>query len=92
MENIQNGGQKTIVVYCYRYTWQTRDGKLCVKYVTDVPSGLEAFERALKNDTNIVNAMAEYVNEVNFAFLHYTREVKKEIKEEEEQDYEKVQS
>lgn len=79
-----NKNKNTVVVYTYRYTWQTRDGELCVKYITDVPQGLDAFETALKKDDNIVNAMAEYVNEVNFAFLHYTREVKKVKKEDEE--------
>lgn len=74
----------TIVVYTYKYTWQTRDGNLCVKFVTDIPAGHKAFEDAIKNDANIVKAMTEYVNEINFAFINYTREVKniKEVDEE----------
>lgn len=76
MEKVTNNVNPTIVVYTYKYTWQTKDGKLCVKFITDVPSGHAQFEKALRNDSNIESALAEYISEVNFAFINLVRSIK----------------
>lgn len=78
--------QDTIVVYTYRYIWKTKDGKLCVKFVTDVNEAHAVFQKNVREDDNIVSCMREYVSEVNFAFLGFTEEVKKEKKEIEEDE------
>ena len=78
----------TIIVYTYKYTWQTKEGKMCVKFITDVPAGHAQFEKALRNDSNIESALAEYVSEVNFAFINLVRSIK--VKEKEEEQSEKV--
>lgn len=73
---MSNETHNTIVAYTYRYTWETKDGALCVKYITDIPSGLARFEEALQKDVNVKRAMCEYVSEVNYAFINFTREIK----------------
>ena len=74
----------TVIVYTYRYIWKTKDGNLCVKFLTDVQEAHAKFQQAIKDDVNIVSCMREYVNEINFAYLGFTEEVKKEEKEETE--------
>lgn len=80
----------TIVVYTYRYMWKTKDGNLCVKFLTEPQEGHMKFQTALREDPSIVSAMREYVSEVNFAFLGFTEPVKEEKKEKEEEENEKV--
>lgn len=76
--------QNTVILYTYKYIWQTQDGKLCVKYITDVQEAHAKFQQAIKDDSNIKSCLREYVNEVNFAYFGYTEEVKKENEEKEE--------
>lgn len=80
----------TIIVYTYRYIWKTKEGNLCVKFITDVQEAHAKFQEAIKNDTNIISCMREYVNEVNFAYIGFTEAVKEEKKETEEKNNEEI--
>lgn len=77
MENVKG----TIVVYTYRYIWKTKDGKLCVKFITEPQEGHMKFQSAIIEDEFIVSCMREYVNEVNFEYLGFTEPVKEEKKD-----------
>lgn len=77
--------KNTVIVTCYRYIWKTKDGNLCVKYVTDIDEGHARFMKALCEDENIISAMREYQHEVNYAFIGFTEGIKKENKEKTEE-------
>ena len=81
-----NNQKNTVVVYTYRYIWKDKNGKLCVKFLTEVQEAHAKFQEAIKNDVNIVSCMREYVSEINFAYLGFTEEVKKEKKEGDEDE------
>lgn len=72
---------QTVIVYTYRYFFKQKDGKLCVKFLTEPLAGHEKFMQTLKKDDNIVSAAREYVSEVNFAYLGYSDTFKSEKKE-----------
>lgn len=76
----------TIIAKTYRYMWKTKDGKLCVKYLTDIDEGHVKFQKALKEDKNVVSALREYQHEVNYAYIGFTEPVKEEKKEEKENE------
>lgn len=80
----------TVIVYTYRYMWKTKDGKLCVKFLTDVNENHVQFQQAIKDDENVVSCFREYVSEVNFAYIGFTESVKEELKEKEIEKNEKV--
>lgn len=82
----QSSVKDTVTVYCYRYIWKDKSGKLCVKYVTDVIEGHARFQEVLRNDPNVVSALREYQNEVNFAYIGFTESVKEENKTEVEKN------
>lgn len=71
----------TIIAKTYRYMWKTKDGKLCVKYLTDIDEGHVKFQKALREDKNVVSALREYQHEVNYAYIGFTEPVKEEKKE-----------
>lgn len=70
-------------LYTYRYlfkTNETEEGKIGVKIVTDTLEGLQALEKVIVSDENILSCLKEYVNEVDLSFVGCTETVKKEIK------------
>lgn len=77
---------KTVIAKCYRYIWKTGDGRLCVKYVTDIEEGHVKFMNALREDKNVVSALREYQHEVNYAYIGFTEPVKEEKKEEKKEE------
>lgn len=85
----KQGFKSTIVLYTYRYMWQTVDGKLCVKFVTEPQEGHARFQEAIKNDSSITSCMREYCHEVNFEYLGFTEPVKKQEQKEKKEDEEK---
>lgn len=87
MEN-QNKSNDTVVVYTYRYIWKKQDGGLCVKFLTGPQEEHAFFQKNILEDENIVSCLREYVNEINFAYLGFTEEVKKENKSEVKKDEE----
>lgn len=74
----------TVILYTYRYFWKQKDGKLCVKFITGPQEEHAQFQNRLRDNNNIESAMREYVSQVNLAYLGFTEEVKKQIKEEKE--------
>lgn len=76
----------TIVAQCYRYIWKTTDGSLCVRYLTDIQEGHAKFQKALREDENVVSALREYQHEVNYAYIGFTEPVKEEKKEEKQDE------
>lgn len=82
MEN-QNQNNNTVIVYNYRYIWKKHDGGLCVKFITGPQEEHALFQKNILENENIVSCLREYVNEINFAYLGFTEEVKKEKKESE---------
>lgn len=73
----------TVVVTTYRYLWKEKGNeKICVKYITGQDSEHKAFMESIKANDSIDSCMREYINEVNFAYLGYTEEVKKQEKKE----------
>lgn len=81
--NVKEGFKNTIIVYTYRYLWKNKEGKICVKFITDVQEAHAKFQEAVRKDDNIVSCMREYVNEVNFEYLGFSEAVKEEKKNEE---------
>lgn len=75
--------KQTIILYTYRYIWKDKDGKLCVKFLTEPQEGHAQFQQALLDDETVVSCIREYVNEINFEYLGFTEPVKEEKKEEE---------
>lgn len=73
---------ETVLVYTYRYIWKTKDEKLCVKYVTGPQEEHAMFQKSIKENESILSCLREYINEVNFAYIGFTEEVKKEKKKE----------
>lgn len=71
----------TIIVYTYKYVWQTKDGKLCVKYVTEPLQAHAQFIKDIQNESNVVACYREYISEVNFAFINFTECIKEKDKE-----------
>ena len=87
MENAQFVNVKqTIILYTYRYIWKTKDGKLCIKFLTEPQEGHMKFQTSINEDVNIVSCVREYVNEINFEYLGFTEPVKNEVKEVETND------
>lgn len=77
---IQN--QNTVIVYTYRYLWKDKSGKLRAKYLTDTNENHAKFQKAILDDSDIVSCMREYIGEINYAFIGFSEEVKKENKKE----------
>lgn len=76
--------KEVIILYTYRYMWKTVEGKLCVKYLTEVQEGHKTFQESILKNNNIVSCAREYINEINFNYLAFTEVVKEEKKEEKE--------
>ena len=76
-----NENKNTVIVYNYRYMWKQKDGKLCVRYICDIPAVHEQFIKQLRENDNVVSSFREYVNEVNFEYIGFTEAVKEEKKE-----------
>lgn len=73
-----NKTESTVIVYTYRYFFKEKSGKICVKFLTEPIQGHDAFIKMLKENENIVAASREYVSEVNFAYLGFSENLKKE--------------
>lgn len=86
MEHDKINVRNTIIVYCYRYIYKTKDGRLCVKFLTEPQEGHMRFQEAVRDDENIVSCIREYVHEINFEYLGFTEPVKKEEKEKKENE------
>lgn len=84
MENQKVDFKQTIILYTYRYIFKTKDGKVCIKYLTDVQEAHKTLQTQILNNENIVSCVREYVNEVNFEYVGYTESVKEEKKDETE--------
>lgn len=76
----------TFILKEYKYIWKTKKGGLCVKYITDTDGAHEEFMKALRESEDVVSAVREYVSEINMAYFGYTKEVKKEEKESEQNE------
>lgn len=75
------GFKSTIVLYTYRYIWKDKNGKLCVKFLTEPQEGHARFQATLRESADIVSCVREYVNEINFEYLGFTESVKEEKKD-----------
>lgn len=73
----------TVILFTYRYFWKQKDGQLCVKFITGPQEEHAQFQEKLRANDSVESAMREYVSQVNLAYLGFTEEVKKTIKEEE---------
>lgn len=73
--------EQVIILYTYRYIWKDKNGKLCVKYLTEPQEGHRTFQERIKQDSSIVSCVREYIHEVNFRYLGFTEPVKNEEKE-----------
>lgn len=74
---------QTVVVFTYRYLWKDKQGNLKAKYFTDTNENHSKFQQNILNDDDIVSCMREYIGEINYAFIGFTEEVKKENKQDE---------
>lgn len=71
----------TVIVYTYRYIWKEKGSQnLCVKFLTGTQEEHSIFQKNILENEKIASCLREYVNEVNFAYLGFTEEVKKEKK------------
>lgn len=73
--------EQVIILYTYRYIWKDKNGKLCVKYLTEPQEGHAKFQQSILDSANIVSCVREYINEINFRYLGFTEPVKEEKKE-----------
>lgn len=87
---MENQSNNTIIVYTYRYIWKDKNGGLCVKFITGPQEEHALFQKNILENDTIVSCMREYVSEVNFAYLGFTEEVKRENKESEVNQNEKA--
>lgn len=78
---MKNESKNTVIVYTYKYMWQTKDGQLCVKYLTEPLQGHDEFMKRIKDDVMIKSAFREYVSQIDFAYLGFTETFKTEKKE-----------
>lgn len=67
-------------IYTYRYVFML-DGKLCIKFVSDILRAHEDFKKNMLEQDSIESCIAEYVCEYDPYFLGYTVTVKKDKKE-----------
>lgn len=81
VEKVQS--TETVIVYTYRYIWKTKDGRLCVKFLTDVQEAHKTFQTNILKDDNIVSCAREYMHEINFNYIGFTESVKVEEKKSE---------
>lgn len=81
---------KTIRLYTYKYIWKQKDDKLCIKVLTGVQDEHAKFQTVIKNDSNIVSCMREYLGEMNLAYMNFTEPVKFEEKPKEDKQDETV--
>lgn len=75
---MENQNNNTVIVYTYRYIWKKQDNSLCVKFITGPQEDHALFQKNILENNDIVSCLREYVSEVNFAYLGFTEEVKKE--------------
>lgn len=80
MENQEQ--KQPIKVYTYRYMWKNKDNGLCVKFITGVVQEHNQFMDILMKDENIVSALREYVNEIDYSFIGWSQAIKEENKSE----------
>lgn len=67
---------ETVIVYTYKYIWETSDSKMCVKILTGPMSEHEDFSTALVNSDKVSRCVREYLHEVNFGNLNKVEEIK----------------
>lgn len=65
-----------------RYVFDLADnpGQLCVKYVSEIPTGHELFIKGIMEDENVLSCIFEYVGEIDVAATGFVTTVK--VKEE----------
>lgn len=85
---MKNQNKDTVILYTYKYIWQDKDGKLCVKFITGVQDEHAKFQKAIKDDNNIARCYREYVSQVDMSYFGFTEEVKQIKKKESEQENE----
>lgn len=83
MKEIVRESKNTVIVFTYKYMWQTKDGQICVKYLTEPLQGHDEFMKRIKEDKMIKSAFREYVSQIDFAYLGFTETFKTEEKKDE---------
>lgn len=80
--------QKQTKIYTYRYFWENRDGSLSCRYLSGTLEEHCVFQQTLRDTSNVVSAMREYIHEVDYSFIGFTEPVKEKenIKEEEKNE------
>lgn len=86
MEHNKINVKNTIILYCYRYIYKTKDGRLVVKFMTEPQEAHARFQESIRDNPDIVSCIREYVHEINFEYLGFTEPVKNEEKEKEENE------
>lgn len=86
MEHNKINVKNTIILYCYRYIYKTKDGRLVVKFLTEPQEVHARFQETIRENADIVSCIREYVHEINFEYLGFTEPVKTEKKENEENE------
>ena len=86
MEHDKINVKNTIILYCYRYIYKMKDGRLIVKFMTEPQESHAKFQEFIRGNPDVVSCMREYVHEINFEYLGFTEPVKIEEKENEENE------
>lgn len=80
MENQEQ--KQPIKVFTYRYMWKCKDDGLRVKFLTGIEQEHNQFMDILMKDDDIVSALREYVNEIDYSFIGWSQAIKEENKSE----------
>lgn len=78
---MNEGFEKVIILYTYRYIMKDRKGNLTVRYLTEPQENHKKFQQSVLDCDDVVSCVREYINEVNFSYLGFTEPVKTEKKE-----------
>ena len=65
-------------IYCYKYYWKNKNGRLCVKYITDINAKHVEFMDALVKSDEVLSAMREYQFEIDPMCIGFNETIKKE--------------
>ena len=69
---------ETVIVFTYKYIWETSDSKMCVKILTGPVKEHDEFSSALVQSDKVSRCVREYLHEVHFDNLNKVEEIKKQ--------------